>query len=253
MFDLTGRVAIVTGGSSGLGEAIARTLAEAGARVAGRLGATKGSRRWPRTIGELAAHAICSTPADPDRLVPRVVVGLGAPQILVNIAGNIFSRDHAEAEPAASIEQTLALDLVAPFRLSQQVFPQCVEAGRGTIVNIASISGLVGIPGIPQASYAASKAGLAGLTARAGGAMGRHSIRVNTLAGFFRSRSLRTCTRRIAAPGCGAARRCRFRAAPMTSPAPCYGWSAMPVASSPARPSPSTAAGPPSSPPARAA
>ena len=80
------------------------------------------------------------------------------------------------------------LNLVAPFRLCQDVFPHMVAAGRGSIVNISSISGHVGVPSIPQASYAASKTGLSGLTAELAVQWGRHSIRVNTIAaGFFRS------------------------------------------------------------------
>ena len=106
----------------------------------------------------------------------------------MNVAGNIFSHDRAEDESPDSIAQTLTLNLVAPFRLSQQVFAHMRAAGGGAIVNISSISGLVGIPSIPQASYAASKAGLCGLTRELAVQWARHSIRVNTLApGFFRS------------------------------------------------------------------
>ena len=94
----------------------------------------------------------------------------------------------AEDEPLASAMRTLTLNLVAPFRLCQGVFPHMVAAGRGAIVNISSISGIVGVPGIPQASYAASKAGLSGLTSELAVQWARHSIRVNTVApGFFRS------------------------------------------------------------------
>ncbi len=188
MFDLTGRVAIVTGASSGLGEAVARALADAGARVAV---AARRQDRLEALAKELDGQAIgCDLlkAADLDRLVPRVVAGLGAPEILVNVAGNIFSRDRAEDESLEAIEQTLTLNLLAPLRLSQQVFPHMVAAGRGAIVHVSSISGLVGIPGIPQASYAASKAGLSGLTSELAVQWAKHSIRVNTLApGFFRS------------------------------------------------------------------
>ena len=77
---------------------------------------------------------------------------------------------------------------MAPFRLSQAVFPHMRSTGRGSIVNVSSISAKVGIPGIPQASYAASKAGLSGLTSELAVQWARHSIRVNTVApGFFRS------------------------------------------------------------------
>ena len=100
----------------------------------------------------------------------------------------MFTTERAEDEPVDAIRATMDLNLVAPLRLSQQVFPHMRTLGRGTIVNISSISGRVGIPGIPQASYAASKAGLSGLTAELAVQWARHSIRVNTVApGFFRS------------------------------------------------------------------
>jgi NAD(P)-dependent dehydrogenase (short-subunit alcohol dehydrogenase family) len=106
----------------------------------------------------------------------------------VNAAGSILTHEPAEREPLGAIRQTLDLNLVAPFRLAQDVFPHMVAAGRGSIVNVSSISGRVGIPGIPQASYAASKLGLSGLTAELAVQWARHAIRVNTVApGFFRS------------------------------------------------------------------
>src|SRR5262249_20913704 len=87
-----------------------------------------------------------------------------------------------------AVRRTVELNLVAPFRLCQAVFPHMVAAGRGAIVTISSISGHVGIPGIPQASYAATKAGLSGLTTELAGPWARPGIPVNTEApGFSRS------------------------------------------------------------------
>lgn len=188
MFDLEGRVAVVTGGSSGLGESIARALSAAGARVAV---VARRKDRLEKLAGEIGGLAIGSDLADgdePARVVAQVADGLGPPEILVNAAGNIFTHERAESEPLDAILQTLQLNLVAPFRLSQEVFPHMVAAGRGSIVYISSISGHVGVQGIPQASYAASKLGLSGLTAELAVQWARHSIRVNTIApGFFRS------------------------------------------------------------------
>jgi NAD(P)-dependent dehydrogenase (short-subunit alcohol dehydrogenase family) len=100
----------------------------------------------------------------------------------------MFSYEPAEREPLEAIRQTLDLNLIAPFRLAQEVFPHMLAAGRGSIVNVSSISGHVGIPGIPQASYAASKLGLSGMTSELAVQWARHGIRVNTVApGFFRS------------------------------------------------------------------
>jgi NAD(P)-dependent dehydrogenase (short-subunit alcohol dehydrogenase family) len=187
-FELEGRVAVVTGASSGLGEGLARALAAVGARVA------VVARRQDRLaaladdIGGLAVACDLLDLEAVDEIVPQVAAELGGPEILVNAAGNIFSRESAEDEPLDAIQQTLTLNLVAPFRLSQAVFPHMVAAGRGSILHVSSISGRVGVPGIPQASYAASKLGLSGLTAELAVQWARHSIRVNTVApGFFRS------------------------------------------------------------------
>lgn len=187
-FDLTGRVAVVTGASSGLGDGLARALASAGARVAV---VARRRDRLAELAGQIGGLAVCCDLLDPAQVggvIPQVAAGLGRPEILVNAAGNLFCGDAAEHEPLDAIRKTLDLNLVAPFLLSQAVFPHMVAAGRGSIVNVSSISGRVGVPGVPQASYAASKLGLSGLTAELAVQWARHAIRVNTLApGFFRS------------------------------------------------------------------
>ena len=219
MFGLEGRVAIVTGASSGLGASVARTLAAFGARVAV---VARRQDRLDELAKEIDGLAVACDLLDSDRIgsvVPAVVDSLGPPEILVNAAGGMFSyvrpegaglpssavsgspgstggrppeswssSERAEDEPLDGIRRTLDLNLLAPLLLAQAVFPHMRAVGRGSIVNVSSISGRVGIPGIPQASYAASKAGLSGLTAELAVQWARHSIRVNTVApGFFRS------------------------------------------------------------------
>jgi NAD(P)-dependent dehydrogenase (short-subunit alcohol dehydrogenase family) len=187
-FDLTGRVAIVTGASSGLGVGVARALAEAGARVAV---VARRLERLEKLSAEIDGLAVACDLTDSGALpgvVAAVAGGLGPPEILVNAAGNIFTHEPAESEPLDAIMQTLRLNLIAPFRLAQEVYPHMRAAGRGSIVHVSSLSGHVGVPGIPQASYAASKLGLSGLTTELACQWSRHSIRINTLApGFFRS------------------------------------------------------------------
>lgn len=187
-FDLTGRVAVVTGASSGLGAELAAALASVGARVA------LVGRRYDRLaalaaeLGGLPVACDLLDEAQLTALVPTVSAELGAPEILVNVAGGIFSRDPAEAEPLAAVRRTLELNVVAPLRLSQDVFPHMAAAGRGAIVHVSSIGGRVGFPGFPQASYAASKQALSGLTVEQAVQWARYGIRVNTVApGFFRS------------------------------------------------------------------
>jgi NAD(P)-dependent dehydrogenase (short-subunit alcohol dehydrogenase family) len=187
-FSLEGRVAIVTGASSGLGEGVARALAQAGARVAIVARRLERLKRLADEIGGLPISCDLSDPNQLDAVVPQVHAELGVPEILVNAAGDRLTQAAAEAEPLDAIWQTLGLNLVAPFRLSQAVFPHMVAAGRGSIVFVSSISGHVGVPSIPQASYAASKLGLSGLARELAVQWAKHSIRVNTLApGFFRS------------------------------------------------------------------
>jgi NAD(P)-dependent dehydrogenase (short-subunit alcohol dehydrogenase family) len=187
-FGLKARVAVVTGGSSGLGQSLAKALAGAGARVA--VVARRRERLVPLAaeIDGLAITADLMEEDQPKRVVEEVAEKLGGPEILINAAGNIFAHDRAEDESLDTIMRTLQLNLVVPFRLAQEVFPHMVAAGRGSIINISSLSGHVGVPGIPQASYAASKLGLSGLTAELAVQWARHSIRINTIApGFFRS------------------------------------------------------------------
>jgi NAD(P)-dependent dehydrogenase (short-subunit alcohol dehydrogenase family) len=147
--------------------------------------------RLAALAAEVGGVAVACDLLDPDRLdalVPEVADRLGGPEILVNVAGGFAGACPAEDEPRDRVSETLDLNLVAPFRLCQAVFPHMVASGRGAIVNVSSISGRVGVPGIPQASYAAAKAGLSGLTSELAVQWARHGIRVNTVApGFFRS------------------------------------------------------------------
>jgi NAD(P)-dependent dehydrogenase (short-subunit alcohol dehydrogenase family) len=187
-FELDGRVAIVTGASSGLGEGIARALASVGARVAV---VARRQDRLEVLASEIGGAAVPCDLLDVEsarRVVPQVVDALGPPEILVSAAGNRFSRASAEGEELEDIRRTLDLNLVAPLLLAQAVHPHMVEIGRGSIVHISSIGGRVGVPGIPQASYAAAKMGLSGLTAELAVQWAPQAIRVNTVApGFFRS------------------------------------------------------------------
>jgi NAD(P)-dependent dehydrogenase (short-subunit alcohol dehydrogenase family) len=187
-FGLEGRAALVTGASSGLGAAIARTLAGAGARVAV---VARRLDRLEALADETGGVAVACDLLEPDEvpgLVATVAERLGGIEILVNAAGMIAEVTKAEQERFEAAMQTLTLNLITPMRLCQEVFPHMRAAGRGAIVHISSIGGHVGIPGIPQASYAASKAGLSGLTVELAVQWARHSIRVNTIApGFFKS------------------------------------------------------------------
>ena len=194
LFSLQGRVAIVTGGSRGLGEEIAEGLAEAGAKLV--LCARRDEWLAPavkdfRARGFTVESALCdvSKPADVQAVVDQTLKTFGQVDILVNNAG-ISWGDEPETMPLEKWQKVLDVNLTGAFVFSQAVGREMLKAESGSIINIASIAGLTSSPNGPfYAGYAASKAGLMGLTRELAGTWGRQGIRVNAIApGFFPSR-----------------------------------------------------------------
>jgi NAD(P)-dependent dehydrogenase (short-subunit alcohol dehydrogenase family) len=188
-FRLDGRVAIVTGASSGLGARFARALDAAGAKVvlvARRL------ERLEQLAGELGdALPVRCDLSRPDDVAPVVEGALeryGRVDVLVNNAGAVDAGPALD-EPLERFREVLDINLVAPFALSQHAARAMLDGGRGgTIVNIASVLGLVGVGQIPQAGYAASKGGLVNLTRELSAQWSRQGVRVNAIApGWFES------------------------------------------------------------------
>ena len=190
MFRLDGRVAIVTGASSGLGAVFARALAEAGADVA--LGARRVDRlaETQQAVEAAGRRAISvrtdvSAPEDCQALVDAAMAEFGRVDILVNNAG-VGTAAPATRETPEQFRQVIDVNLNGCYWMAQAC-GRVMQPGS-SIVNISSVLGLT-TAGLPQAAYAASKAGLIGLTRDlAQQWTGRKGIRVNALApGFFTS------------------------------------------------------------------
>src|SRR4051794_6466337 len=188
MFDLTDRVAIVTGASSGLGERFVRVLLAAGAsavavaRRADRLEAlAKESDRV------LAVTADVAVPDQVERIVPAVLERFGRIDVLVNNAG-LGKPAPAVTEDLTDFRYTLDVNLVGCFHLARRAAVPMIEAGSGSVINVASILGLVAAWPIPNASYSSSKAALVGLTRDLACQWAGKGVRVNALApGYFPS------------------------------------------------------------------
>jgi 3-oxoacyl-[acyl-carrier protein] reductase len=183
-FRLDGKVAVVTGASSGLGVAFARALAEAGADVA--LGARRADRladtqRLVEAQGHraIAVRTDVAQPEDCRALIEAAVSELGRVDVLVNNAGAGQVADSETLAPE-DWQRIIDLDLTAPFRCAQAVAGPMLAAGRGVIVNISSLTGHIGLA--RRAAYTAAKHGLEGVTKTLGVEWARRGVRVMSVA-----------------------------------------------------------------------
>lgn len=185
LFDLTGRTVCVTGASSGLGRQAAITLAAAGARVVAVARRAEALQSLCAEIGADAAYvqSDVANQSQTEALVAEISRPFGAPDILVHAAG-INTRQPADEVTVAEWDRTLALNLSAPFFLSQAIVPAMRQRGWGRIVNFASLQSFRAFPG--GIAYGASKGGVGQLTRAMAEAWSGFGITANAIGpGFF--------------------------------------------------------------------
>ena len=196
MFDLTGKAALVTGASGGIGGAIARALHRQGAVVT--LSGTRADalEQLKASLGE-RAHVVAARmdePADIERLAKEAEAAMGKIDILVNNAG--ITRDNISMRMKdEEWEKVLEVNLTGTFRLTRAAMRGMMRRRFGRVINITSIVGVTGNPG--QANYAASKAGLIGFVKSVAQEVGSRGVTVNVVApGMIETDMTRAITER---------------------------------------------------------
>lgn len=195
VFDLSGKVALVTGGSRGLGKEMAEGLAEAGASL--MLLARRAEWLTPtveefRKRGFRCEGTLCdvSSEADVQAAVDKTLAAFGQIDILVNNAGITWGQP-AEDHPIDKWRQVIDVDLTGAFLFAQRAGREMLKRASGNIINVASIAGLKGsMPnGQHIVSYVAAKGGMIAMTRELAAKWARRGIRVNAIApGFFPTR-----------------------------------------------------------------
>ena len=184
MFDLTGKTALVTGATGGIGAAIAKALHKAGATVA--VSGTRAAvlEQLKAELGGRVHVLACNLTdaADVEKLVPAAEAAMGSLDILVNNAG-ITKDGLAMRMKDEDWQQVIDVNLTASFRLTRAAMRGMMKKRWGRIVNITSVVGVTGNPG--QANYVASKAGIIGLTKSLAQELASRNVTVNAVAPGF--------------------------------------------------------------------
>lgn len=188
LFSVEGKVAIVTGASSGLGAHFVELLSDRGASVV--MAARRAERLdalVQRHPGTVAVECDVTSDSDCERVVERAIEHFGHVDIVVNNAGLSLPAPIKD-ETAENFRRVMDVNLMGTFSMCRYAGTHMAERGHGAIVNIASIVGLVGLGRMPQAGYAASKAAVINLTRELAAQWARKGVRVNAIApGFFPS------------------------------------------------------------------
>ncbi|MEV0231955.1 SDR family NAD(P)-dependent oxidoreductase [Nonomuraea sp. NPDC050786] len=185
MTDLNGRVALLTGASGGIGQAIGRRLIAAGVRTAFTYGTRSGhaddlvAQAREAGVDAIALAGDLADPQVPAALLRAATDALGPVELLISNAGYAIQQDYTAVD-AVTWERTIAVNLRAPFLLAQRALPGMAQRGFGRVLFMSSIAAFTG--GIVGPHYAASKAGLHGMLHFLASHVAAHGVTVNALA-----------------------------------------------------------------------
>ena len=184
MFSLTGKTALLTGASGGIGAAIAKALHDAGATIAISGTRVETLEKVKAEVGDRVHILPCnlSKPEDVEKLIPAAEAAMGGLDILVNNAG-ITKDGLAMRMKDEDWQSVIDVNLTSNFRLSRAAMRGMMKKRWGRIINITSIVGVTGNPG--QVNYVASKAGLIGMTKSLAQELGSRNVTVNCVAPGF--------------------------------------------------------------------
>ncbi|WP_284280397.1 3-oxoacyl-ACP reductase FabG [Limnobacter litoralis] len=190
MFDLTGKVALVTGASRGIGQETLLTLGRAGAAVVGTATTQSGADRITAALREAGLTGVgmvlnVNDAGSIEPLFAKIAEDFGSVAVLVNNAG--ITRDQlAMRMKDEEWDDVISTNLSAVFKMTKAAMRPMMKARHGRVINITSVVGVTGNPG--QANYAAAKAGVAGMTKALARELGSRNITVNCVApGFIKT------------------------------------------------------------------
>ncbi len=183
---LANKVIIVTGGGTGIGEAIARTFAREGAKVAITGRRMEELERVVKDIEgagrkALAIRGSVTNEEDVRQAISATVRAFGRIDVLVNNAGNLFYAGPLHETTDQILDETFDIFLKGTFRFIRATIPQMLKQGTGSIINISTVGGLKAIPGFPGHAYQAAKAGVNLLTKTVAVEYAKQGIRCNVI------------------------------------------------------------------------